>query len=220
MPRPAGVRNRDFEEKKRVLIEALTEFALGSDLRRPSLRQFAQAAGASEPTLRHYFGDRQGVVVAILETIGRRGRPLWDTIATPSPSPGEALREYYRVSHAGMRHGGFIRAHAFGIIEGVADPHVARAYLEHVLEPALRAVSRKFSATPGAPTDEKALRAASLVALAPLLVLGLHQDLLGGVSDWPFDGDVTIAHLETWLVSAFEAGAITTDPAAGGRAMQ
>ncbi|MEL6103552.1 MAG: TetR/AcrR family transcriptional regulator [Pseudomonadota bacterium] len=208
MPRPAGVRNRDFDAKRSALIDTLTDFALTSDLRRPSLRQFAQAAGASEPTLRHYFSDRQGVVIAILETIGRRGQALWDTIATPSLTPGEAVREYYRISEAGMRHGGFIRAHAFGIIEGVAEPKVARAYLKNVLEPALGAVRRKLLSTPGGPQDDKALRAASLVTLAPLLMMSLHQDLLDGGDAWPFDSEATIKHLETWLSAGFEGGAV------------
>ena len=203
MPRPAGVRNRDFDQKREALIDTLTDFALSSDLRRPSLRQFAMAAGASEPTLRHYFSDRQGVVVAILENINRRGRSLWDLVATPSETPKNAVTEYYRVSEAGMRHGGFIRAHAFGIIEGVADPEIAQAYLRNVLEPALDAVRRKLSSTPGGPRSEEALRAASLVSLAPLLMMSLHQDLLGGGDEWPFDGDATIAHLERWLSAAF-----------------
>ncbi|MEO0786583.1 MAG: hypothetical protein AAFY10_12875, partial [Pseudomonadota bacterium] len=84
MPRPAGVRNRDFADKRASLLATLTDFALNSDLRRPSLRQFAIAAEASEPTLRHYFQDRQGVVVAILECIGERGQALWNMIATPA----------------------------------------------------------------------------------------------------------------------------------------
>jgi len=203
MPRPAGVRNRDFEDKKTALIETLTEYALSADMRRPSLRQFAQAAGASEPTLRHYFGDRRGVVIAILRTIGQRGRPVWETVATPSSDPAAAIEEYYRVSHAGMRHGGFIRAHAFGIIEGLADREVAEAYLEYIMEPALESVAEKLGATPGAPRGTMALRAAGLAALAPLLMLSLHQDLLGGNERWPFDGDATIAQLEAWLAAAF-----------------
>ena len=44
MPRPAGVRNHDFEAKKTALLDTLSEFALNDDLRRPSLRQFAIAA--------------------------------------------------------------------------------------------------------------------------------------------------------------------------------
>ena len=82
MPRPAGVRNHNFEAKRTALLETLTEFALQDDLRRPSLRQFALAAGASEPTLRHYFRDRQGVVIAILVRIDyetRREDPVTAT---------------------------------------------------------------------------------------------------------------------------------------------
>lgn len=201
MPRPAGVRNRDFAEKRSALINTLCDFALNADLRRPSLRQFAMAASASEPTLRHYFTDRRGVVVAILECIGRRGAGIWEAVATPAPAMSEALLEYYRVSEAGMRHGGFVRAHAFGIIEGVADPVVGRAYLHYVLEPALRAVERKYAQTPGAPRAPSALRAASLATLSPLLVMCLHQDLLGGVEERPLDTTETIAQLQSMLLS-------------------
>ena len=199
MPRPAGVRNRDFEEKRTALITTLTDFALNADLRRPSLRQFAMAASASEPTLRHYFTDRQGVVVAILECIGTRGAGIWDAVATPADSMANALTEYYRVSEAGMRHGGFIRAHAFGIIEGVADAAAGRAYLHYVLEPALQAVERKYVATPGAPRDPGALRAASLATLSPLLVMCLHQDLLAGSEERPVDVAETLGHLKSML---------------------
>lgn len=206
MPRPAGVRNRDFAEKRAALVETLCDFALNCDLRRPSLRQFAIAAEASEPTLRHYFGDRQGVVVAVLVRIGERGAGIWDAVATPSDSPTDALAEYYRVSEAGMRHGGFIRAHAFGLIEGLADPTAGRAYLKHVLEPALNAIERKYAGTPGAPDERGSLRAAALATLSPLLVMCLHQDLLGGEADFPIDGAETLDDLQRLLSEGMSAG--------------
>lgn len=199
MPRPVGVRNHDFDEKRAALLDTLTDFALSADLRRPSLRQFAIAAHASEPTLRHYFTDRQGLVIDILENIGRKATPLWAMVATPSPSPAQAFEEYFRISEAGMRLGGFIRAHAFGLIEGLADETLGQAYLDKVLEPALRAVSDKLRATPGAPKDETALRAAALAALAPLLVMSLHQELLGGANSAPINTSQTIAQLQAWL---------------------
>lgn len=199
MPRPVGVRNKDFVEKRQALLGKLTDFALSSDLRRPSLRQFAIAAGASEPTLRHYFGDRQGVVLAVLEEIGARGDPLWSTIASPASDQATAIVEYFRISEAGMRHGGFVRAHAFGIIEGVADEKAGAAYLEFVLEPALKAVSEKLRNTPGASSDGSALKAAAFAALSPMLVLSLHQDLLGGNTTDPISAEQLFAHLQTWL---------------------
>jgi len=199
MPRPAGVRNRDFADKRASLLATLTDFALNSDLRRPSLRQFAIAAEASEPTLRHYFQDRQGVVVAILECIGERGQALWNMIATPASDGPTAFEEYFRVSEAGMRHGGFIRAHGFGIIEGVADPVAGKAYLRNVLEPALNAVERKLAATPGTTEDPKKQRAIALATLSPMLVMSLHQDLLGGDQDWEIDSDVTFQSIQSIL---------------------
>lgn len=202
MPRPAGARNHDFEEKRAALLDALTEFALSADLRRPSLRQFAQAMDASEPTLRHYFGDRQGLVLDILDNIGRKGAPLWAMVATPSSDPATAFEEYFRISEAGMRLGGFIRAHAFGLIEGLADETIGQAYLEKVLEPALAAVANKLRATPGAPQDETALRAAAFAALSPLLVMSLHQELLGGARSAPIDSSKVIRSLQEWLGKA------------------
>jgi AcrR family transcriptional regulator len=199
MPRPAGARNHDFDEKRAALLDALTDFALSADLRRPSLRQFAMAVQQSEPTLRHYFHDRQGLVVEILETIGRRATPLWAMVATPSASPAEAFAEYFRISEAGIKLGGFTRAHAFGLIEGLADECAGKAYLEKVLEPALKAVSEKLRGTTGAPHEETALRAAALAALSPMLVMALHQELLGGASSAPMDAGATMGHLQGWL---------------------
>lgn len=199
MPRPAGTRNHDFDEKRAALLDALTDFALSADLRRPSLRQFAMAVQQSEPTLRHYFHDRQGLVVEILETIGRRATPLWAMVATPSANPAEAFAEYFRISEAGIKLGGFTRAHAFGLIEGLADECAGKAYLEKVLEPALKAVSEKLRGTTGAPHEETALRAAALAALSPMLVMALHQELLGGASSAPIDAGATMGHLKGWL---------------------
>ncbi|MEL6829857.1 MAG: TetR/AcrR family transcriptional regulator [Pseudomonadota bacterium] len=205
MPRPAGVRNHDFEEKRTALLETLTEFALTDDLRRPSLRQFAIAAGASEPTLRHYFGDRRGLVIAILEHINLRAQPLWTIVATGASDPEAAVEEYFRVTKAGMEHGGFARAHAFGIIEGLADTEIGDAYLKFVLDPALATVSDKLAATPGGPNERQDGHVAAFMILAPLLVMTLHQELLGGSKESPIDQDGFLDRVKTWMASALMA---------------
>lgn len=199
MPRPAGVRNHDFAEKRADLIRRLTDYALNSDLQRPALRQFAQALSTSEPTLRHYFGDRSGVITAVLEEIGRRGQGVWSVISTPSSDLKTAIEEYFRVSEAGMRHGGFVRAHAFGLIEGLADPVAGRAYLKFVLDPALKAISDKLTGTPGSIKSENQHSAAALALFAPLLMMALHQDLLEGKSSHPLDRDGIIEMLQDFM---------------------
>lgn len=197
MPRPAGVRNHDFDAKRKALLDALTHFALTDDLRRPSLRQFAIAAETSEPTLRHYFKDRKGVVIAILEHIHNRAVPLWGVIETPAETPAKAVEEYYRVSQAGMRHAGFARAHAFGLIEGLADPVVGRAYLEFLLNPALEAAKNKMEAT----GDSHSAHAAAFMMMSPMLVMTLHQHLLGGDEVAPIDQNVMLVEMQNLLVS-------------------
>lgn len=201
MPRPAGVRNHDFEAKKTALLDTLSEFALNDDLRRPSLRQFAIAAQASEPTLRHYFKDRQGLVIAILKHIHGRAIPLWEVIATGAPDTATAVAEYFRVTEAGLTHGGFARAHAFGIIEGMADETVGQAYLEFLLDPALSAVSEKMDATPGKPETLDERRASAFMMLSPILVMTLHQQLLGGKEASPVDTAGFLKLMQNWLAS-------------------
>lgn len=201
MPRPAGVRNHDFEAKRSALLDALSEFALSDDLRRPSLRQFAIAAKASEPTLRHYFRDRQGLVIAILQHIHTRAVPLWDVIATGAADTATAVQEYFRVTEAGLTHGGFARAHAFGIIEGMADEKVGQAYLEFLLDPALEAVSKKMAETPGKPETESERRASAFMMLSPILVMTLHQQLLGGQEASPVDTQGFLKLMQGWLAS-------------------
>ncbi|MEM7328568.1 MAG: hypothetical protein AAF437_07505 [Pseudomonadota bacterium] len=201
MPRPAGVRNHDFEAKKTALLDTLSEFALNDDLRRPSLRQFAIAAHASEPTLRHYFKDRQGLVIAILKHIHARAIPLWQVIATGAPDTRAAVEEYFRVTEAGLTHGGFARAHAFGIIEGMADETVGQAYLEFLLDPALAAVSDKMQATPGKPETPDERRASAFMMLSPILVMTLHQQLLGGQQASPIDTSGFLKLMQNWLAS-------------------
>lgn len=199
MARTAGARNHDFDQKRSALLDILTDFALDGELHRPSLRQFALAASISEPTLRHYFTDRQGLVIAILETLGQRSMVLWTALPDPAPGPAEALQEYFRVSLDSLRDGGFVRAHAFGLVEGAACPRAGRAYLDFVLDPALDVVCRLLETTPGAPREPDMLRAAALATLSPLLVMTLHQDLLGGQAAAPLNRLRVLNYLETWL---------------------
>src|SRR3990167_3584025 len=205
MPRPPGARNHDFDTKRAALLDALTEFGINAALSRPSLRQFALAVGQSEPTIRHYFGDRQGLVIEIIINLGQRAQAIWDIVAEPSVDAATAVKEYLDLTLNGMTEGRFTRVHAFGLIEGFADDVVGKVYLEAMLEPSLKAFSDKLRNTPGAPRDEAELRAATLAATAPLFVVGVHQELLGGKTSMPIDMARPFAFLQRWLSPAFES---------------
>lgn len=185
MPRPLGSRNPDYDQKKERLTQILTDHVLGTDLTRQSFRQFAVAAEVSEPTLRHYFGDREGVAAEILRALAERARPLWAAVAEPAESAAQAVDAYVVISKIGVAHGAFARAHAFGLLEGVADPRLGRAYLSEVLEPSLAALESRLR--PYLPTDASAARAAALMLFAPMLLSVIHQDLLAGKQAAPMD---------------------------------
>ena len=205
MPRPAGVRNHDFEIKRTALLDTLSQYALEDNMQRPSLRQFAIAANASEPTLRHYFRDRQGLIISILEHIGLQTRDVWDSVSQGAQNTSSAIDDYFRVTQSGFSDGGFARAHAFGIIEGMADEAIGHAYLEFLLEPALDSVCQKLAATPGGPIDRSEQRIAAFMLLSPVLVMALHQQMLGGEGHSPLNAEDFVSQMGAWISSGLTA---------------
>lgn len=195
MPRPTGRRNPDYDEKRARLVRQLTDHVLEEPAARPSLRQFAHACAVAEPTLKHYFTDREGVAIAILEELGRRGRPIMDAVSQPAPDAAHAVDAYIALSRIGVRNGVFARAHCFGIVEGVADPVVGRAYLELLLEPSLAAVEARLGPHVAPQGDPVSRRAGALMLFAPLLLTVIHQQVLGGDRAAPMDIDATFLEL-------------------------
>jgi AcrR family transcriptional regulator len=187
MPRPAGRRNADYDAKRAQLVAALADATLATPAMRPSLRQWAQACGVTEPTLKHYFGDREGVAIAILEEIGVRAQTFIAAVSQPAPDPAHAIDAYIALSKAGIGNGVFARAHCFGIVEGVAHPEVGAAYLVHLLEPSLAALESRLGPhfAPGGGASER--RAAALLLFAPLLLAVVHQQALAGQTVAPMD---------------------------------
>lgn len=205
MPRPLGRRNPDYEEKRDRLVRDLTDYVLSTELTRQSFRQMAIAGHVAEPTLRHYFGDRDGVAREILHELGARAEPFISAVAQQSAAPEQAVEAYVAISKAGVQHGGFARAHAFGLIEGVADPSVGRTYLTELLEPSLKALEARLAPHLQNSADPLEARAAALMLFAPMLLAVLHQQLLGGEETAPVDLEAlfeAIARLATRVLAA------------------
>jgi AcrR family transcriptional regulator len=189
MPRPLGRRNPDYEEKRERLARDLADFVLKSELKRISFRQLAYAGGVAEPTLRHYFGDREGVAAELLRVLADRAAPFITAVAEPGPGLESAVKGYVAASLAGVAHGGFARAHMFGLLEGVADESVGETYLIQLLEPSLKALEQRLAAHLGGTASAVELRAAALMIFAPMLLAVIHQKLLGGEETAPMDLD-------------------------------
>ncbi len=206
MPRPQGKRNPDYDEKRGEIIDKMVAATLSAPPQRASLRELAACAGISAPTLRHYFGDREGAVAAILERIGERGAPFIDFVSAPLDGFESSVRAYVALSHAGMQHGGFAHAHAVGIVEGAGHPLLGKAYLTLLLEPSLQALERRFAAHVAAGQMRTCdLRTAAFHLFSPILTVMLHQQLLGGDSLRPIDLAAFLDRTAEAFVAAYRA---------------
>ena len=184
LPRTKGVKNADYEIKRRELLDRMLPRFARLDLERPSLRQLAAAAEVTAPTLQHYFGDRTGVVEALLEEYRRRGENRLAIVSRPAGAFAESMREFAHGFVFGMQAAAAVRLGdvlAASLCEGLADPQVSPLALRHIIDPAVDALTARLAehAERGEMIAAD-LRAAALMMLSPLLLAVLHQDQMKG----------------------------------------
>lgn len=184
MPRAKGVKNADYEDKRRELLDRMLPRFARLDLERPSLRQLAAAAEVTAPTLQHYFGDRTGVVAALLEEYRRRGEARLTSVSQASHPFAASVREFAQSFVFGMQANSQVRlgdVFAATLAEGLADPQISPLALDNIVDPAVDAlVTRLAEHRARGEMIETDLRAAALLLLSPLLLAVLHQDQMGG----------------------------------------
>ena len=187
MARPRGTPSPDFDAKRGVLLDRLLA-ALVEPGESPSLRGLARAAGASVPTLRHYFGDRDAVLAAVFAHCRNHAAEELRAAATPAGPVEESIPALLRHAAAGIEHAGVGRLNELGLREGLQGASAASAYLADVLDPTIDAFAERIAAHVAAgelrPMDS---RRAALQLLSPLLMAFLHQRSLGGAVDRPLD---------------------------------
>ncbi|MFN3834816.1 MAG: TetR/AcrR family transcriptional regulator [Glycocaulis sp.] len=184
MTAPAVTHSR----RQRELLDMLSAAAVADRSGPVSLRQFAIRAGVSEPTLRHFFGDRQGVVIAILHHFAHQADAWLARSAQPGAGLEASVDGYLQMSLEGFDNSLFVQAHAFALVESIHDPEVARAYLSIVVEPSLQAIERRLA--PGISPDgqnPERVRHAALTLYSTMLFAVLHQRLLRGQETRPLN---------------------------------
>lgn len=184
MPRAKGVKNADYDAKRRELLDRMLPRFASLDLERPSLRQLAVAAEVTAPTLQHYFGDRTGVVAALLEEYNRRAQDRLGVVSRPSGAFTGSMREFADSFVFGMQAGAGVRlgdVMAAALCEGFADPQVSPLTLIHIVDPAVDALAARLQEHVDRGDMIRAdVRAAALMLLSPLLLAVLHQDQMKG----------------------------------------
>ena len=157
-----------------------------------SLRELAAAGGVTMPTLKHYFGDRDAIVRAVMEDEleggGEADGPL-KVAAAPSGPFAQSIRDLLAHADAGFVYGGLTLSHAMGLSEGIRSRELGSAYLDLALDPTIAAFAARLQAhqNQGEMRTDVDPRAAAIQLLAPLVVARLHQDRLGGCDMNPFD---------------------------------
>lgn len=190
-----------YDGKRRQLLGRIVQRFRQPD--RPSMRELAAAAEVSVPTLRHYFGDREGVVSAVLADAHARGAPFL-VLAARADGPLEpSLRSGLMQIVQGhlFAVGGF---HAIGLTEGLLHRTLGPTYLQTILEPALQAFELRLQAHVERgelrPLDT---RLAALGLLSPVVLFMLHQGELGGHRVRPGAAEELVEHLVTGFVAAW-----------------
>ncbi|MEO1039415.1 MAG: TetR/AcrR family transcriptional regulator [Pseudomonadota bacterium] len=175
-------------DRKTELLDQLAATAVADRSGPVSLRQFAIKAGVSEPTLRHHFGDRQAVVIAILEYFATQAADFLALSAIADPDLDTAVHGYLDLAMKGVENPLFIQAHSFALVEAIHDPVVARAYLDIIVEPSLKALEARLTASMeanGRSADD--IRHTALSLYSSVIFAILHQRLLKGEHARPLD---------------------------------
>ena len=200
MARPAGARNQDYAAKRKALLEAAADYVLRDDVQTPSFRQLSMATGASEPTLKHYFKSRSGLIIAIIEHFDDLCAPMRDHLQKNFDSIETALQDYKTFATRVSEDTNFIRSHVFALRESFLDTDVFQAYIHHLVEPCTQALAERLVNSPGGPTDYPSARMAAAQIFANVLFMACRKHLLESGSPYAPDLDQNFELMTNWLL--------------------
>jgi AcrR family transcriptional regulator len=202
MPRTAGARNSDYELARDRLLDAVIPRLTVAVADRPSFRELADHAQVSVSTLRHYFADREGLVIAAFTRMHDLGREHMEASVLLASLPAEeALRAYCENLLLAWQSFGVGAMLSTALAEGMNQPRLGPAYVQELLEPMIQGCEALLGGLVEAgslpPLDT---RLGAIQLISPLFVALLHQDTLGGVACRPLDlGAFAPAHVRAFL---------------------
>ena len=205
MARTRGARNVDYAEARLALARRVRDRVIADEGLTASLRSLAEAADTSVANLKHYFGDREGVLRGVMEALHLDSAPHLAAAATPE-TPGDvrtSLRLFLKRFKMAWFQFGVGRMQAATLAAGLSASALGPTYLTHILEPLLQA----FEAFVTVHVDRGELRPcnarlASLEFISPVVFALLHQDTLSGARCRPLDVDAFFEqHVDIFLRS-------------------
>ena len=203
MPRTVGARNSDYDLARDRLLDAVIPRLTAAKAERPSFRELADHAKVSVSTLRHYFADRDGLVIAAFVRMHDLGRQHMESAALLASLPAEeALRAYCESLLMGWMSFGVGAMLSTALAEGMNQPRLGPAYVSELLEPMIQGCEALLAGLVEAgrlpPLDT---RLGAIQLISPVFIALLHQDTLGGVACRPLDLAAFVpAHVRAFLV--------------------
>ena len=202
MARTKGSRNAGYDERRLALARKVRTALMKDDGLRTSMRSLAEVAGTSVATLKHYFDDREGVMVAVMESMRIDGAPHMARASLPASTDVREslllLLQRVRTAWVEFRVG---RMQTSMMAEGLSTKALGPAYVDLMLEPFLQvgeAFLRRAVDSGALPTCD--VRQANLMLMSPVVLALMHQDSLSGASCRPLDLDTFVtAHVEAFL---------------------
>ncbi len=211
MGRPSGSRNEGYDQRRDALAMSVLPRLIADDGPRASLADLAEAAGVSVATLKHYFGDRTGLIAATLRLLGSQGTPWLAQVTMPSsPDLERSMLDVARAIARAWSGFGVGRVFGAALAIGIHDKVAGPGTVDGLLEPLVQAIEARLAAHVDAgvvdvdssnPGDD--IRVAALAFISPLLVALLHQHELSGSTCRALDVDAFIARHVARFVKAW-----------------
>lgn len=218
MARTRGSRNADYEAQRTALARRIREAIAGEVGPNASLRELAAAAGTSVATLKHYFGDREGMLQGVMENMRADAAPYLAMSAQVRLGDARAsLRGFLRSLGSAWFKYGVGKMYGATLALGLGSKAVGPSFVTHVLEPLLQTgetlLRQHVEHGDLVITD---VRHASLTLLSPVVFALLHQDNLEGAKCRPLDLPRFLeTHVDAFL-RAFPAPQKRSRPTASG----
>ncbi|MEM8722829.1 MAG: hypothetical protein AAGE84_26680 [Cyanobacteria bacterium P01_G01_bin.39] len=182
-------KSSDYEIKRQALLDVIEE-RLVQVGHQASLSALATAAKVTVPTLKHYFGNRDQVICAVLEAGFKRGQKFMAVARTTELPFDESITDLLMFVRQGLERGRLGNLHVIGLCEGLHHHHIGPYYLDKIFNPSITATAERLKLHQSR-AEMKCVdpRNAAICLISPLIIMLLHQKYLGGGQEDPVNLD-------------------------------
>lgn len=171
----------DHDKRRAALLDKVILRIAQANNTKPSMRQLANDAGVTVPTLLHYFGDRDAMISAAFAHWHQRGQAFLNHAAITNGDFEQSIKSYVQNLFDGLVHFGIGDFMAAGFAEAMLHDRTGPAFVTHALEPIIMALEQRLASHQSVGEMRVCdTRHAAIALIAPILVTCHHQFQLSG----------------------------------------